>query len=274
MSELLSNTMCDILELAARFKYITFSQAKPLLLPVKSVSYIRSQFARLKNLGLLSSYNLEKPIKSESMYFLTEKGKDVVLSNSKIFADDIRLVTGVPMMVRDYAHRKQTVQIHLSLFYLLRGFGITIKVFACYFDKSGNNRKAGNLEAITKIPLTDGFFIPDAIMLTESNNETSIYLIECFCDNIATRPFQQLITKHMPALALGTPALKFGMKCNAIVLSVFENAGIKNKVIAQLEKQTNFNAFAHLFFFSDIRELMDNPAQAFKDIQGNPIIFK
>lgn len=273
MSMIISNTGSSILELLARFKFLCLSQMLPLI-GGKSISYTRGQLASLKNKGLIASYSLEKPIKSESMYYLTEHGKELLLSNAKVFADDIRLVLGVPFFVRDYAHRKATIQVHISLFYHLQSLGITITDFLCYFDKSGNNRKAGNLEALTKIPIGNAFFIPDCIMLTKSEEQTTLYLIEMFCDATATRPIDQFYTKHLPAIAQGSPAEKFGLEANPFVLSAFDSPTIKQKVIEKLLGHNQFKAFADLFYFTTVEELKEHPANAWKDINGKTLVFK
>lgn len=272
MDMIVSNTQATILELLARFKFLTLSMLKPLV--AKSTSYMRGQLASLKSRGLISSYNLEKPIKSESMYYLTEQGKELLISNSKIFPEDIRLVIGVPFFVRDYDHRKQTIQIHLSLYYYLLSIGIVIADFLCYFDKSGNNRKSANLEALTKISIGNAFFIPDCIMLTQSEEKTMLYLIEMFCDATASRPLEQFFTKHIPAIAQGSPSEKFGLETNPFVLSAFESPTIKQKVIEKLQQQAKFKPFADLFFFCTIEELKHSPANAWKDINGNTLVFK
>ncbi len=269
---IVSNTQSNILELLARFKFMTLSMLRPLV--VKSTSYMRAQLSSLKGNGLIDSYNLEKPIKSESMYYLTEQGKDLLISNSKIFADDIRLVVGVPFFVRDYSHRKQTIQLHVSLYYHLLALGITITDFLCYFDKSGNNRKAGNLEALTKIPVGNAFFIPDCIMLTKSEEKTTLYLIEMFCDATIGRPIEQYYTKHIPAIAQGSPGDKFGLSANPFVLSAFESPTIKLKVIEKLQKDIAFKPFADLFYFATVDEVTQDCANAWKDINGNALFFR
>ncbi len=268
---IISNTQSNMLELIARFKFLTLSQLKPLI--AKSTSYMRAQLASLKTKGLIGSYNLEKPIKSESMYYLTEQGKELLLSNAKVFADDIRLVLGVPFFVRDYSHRKKTIQIHISLYYLLLALGITISDFLCYFDKSGNNRKVGNLEARTKIRLDNGFFIPDCIMLTKSEAKTTLYLIEVFCDATAARPLEQFYTKHLPAIAQGTPGETYGLAANPFVLSAFESPAIRQKVVQKLQQDNTFTPFTDLFYFATIEEVQHN-ANDWKDIDGNTIVFR
>jgi hypothetical protein len=273
MSTIISNTGATILELLARFKFLCLSQILPLI-GGKSVSYTRGQLAILKNKGLIASYNLEKPIKSESMYYLTEKGKELLMSNTKIFADDIRLVLGEPFFVRDYGHRKATIQVHVSLFYHLQSLDISIVDFLCYFDKSGNNRKSGNLEARTKIAVGTTFFIPDCIMLTKSEEKTTLFLIEVFCDASTTRPIEQLFSKHIPAIAQGSPAEKFGLAANPFVLSVFESASIAQIVIEKLQKLPAFKPFAHLFFIASLEDVKNETANAWKDIDGNMLVFK
>lgn len=271
MSDVLNHTMCDILEIVARFKFVCLSQMLPLL--GKSTSYVREQLSRLKGIGLLASYNLEKPIKSESMYYLTEKGKAVLLDNAKVFAEDIKLPIGAPLAVRDYPHRRSTVSVLIGTYYHLSALNLHIAGFSYYFDKIGNNRKAGTLESVTKISIGDRHFIPDAIMLTGDAENRNIILIECFCDATATRPLAQIFGNYLPAIAIGSPGLKYGLKKNPIVLSAFEHGSIKDKVVAKLRQDSDFMPFAELFYFTSIEDMLHAPATAWKDIHGNIVNF-
>lgn len=268
---IIGQTESDILELVARFKFLTTSQLLPQL--KKSTSYIRSKLAALKSKGLLASYNLEKAIKSENMYYLTEKGKIAVLENSKLFADDIRLVIGQPFFVRDYTHRKQTIEVQLALYNYLPTIGVGIIEYLCYFDKSGNNRKSGNLQSLTKVELQDGFFMPDSIMVTECNEETNVYMIEVFCDTLAQRPIQQLYTKHIPALAQGSLSVRYGIQKNSKVLAAFEKASIRDKVIERLKTDGKAEAFKHLLYFTTVSELKQNSSNSWKDTDNNILDF-
>lgn len=267
---IINETQTNILNLLARFKFLTVSQMQPLL--SKSTGYIRIQLADLGKNGFVKCFQLSKTFKTEGMYYLTENGKDVILQHSKVFDGDIKLPVGQPLLVKDYSHRKQMISLTIALYYHVTGLGITVTEFMSYFDKQGDNRKSGNLEAKTKIPIGNGFFIPDGIMLTEKDGTKSMYFLEQYCDSSSTRVIEQ-IQKHVLAIAEGSPARKFGINANPVVLCCFEQEGIKNKVIEKLSNE-DFKPFEHLFYFCSLKDIIDDPSQALKNIQGDTIIFK
>lgn len=270
---LINQTQTDILENLARFKFLVNSQMIPLL--GKSAGYIRQQLALLVSDGYIKSYQLDRPGKAENMYFLTEAGKELIVSNEKIFPYDIKLPIGTPLIVKDYTHRKHMIDVQISLFHHLTKAGIHITEFMCYFDKIGANRKSGTLEAKTKIPLAgDTFFIPDGIMLTESDDGKSLYLIEMYCDRSTGRVIDQIRHKHLVAISLGTPAKKYDMAQNPVVLSAFENASVKDKAIQKLKEFPPFKHFEHLFFFASLQEIKTQGATAWKTINGVSIDFE
>lgn len=262
--KIISDTQSTILNLLGRFKFLTVSQMQPLI--DKSTGYIRIQLADLSKNGFIKCFQLSKTFKTEGMYYLTEGGKELILQHTKTFDTDLKLPIGQPLLVKDYTHRKNMISLTIALYYHITGLGITIIEMMSYFDKQGDNRKSGNLEARTKIPIGNGFFIPDGIMLTEHENSKAIYFLEMYCDASSTRCIEQ-IQKHVLAIAEGSPAAKFGIKVNPIVLACFEHEGVKNKVIEKLKNEA-FAPFAGLFYFTTIEDVKTNCANAWQNING------
>lgn len=125
--EVINNVQADILESLGRFKFLSTTQIKRLI--GKSLSYNREQIASLFERKYIKAYHLEKPAKAENIYYLSENGKDVLLQNHKFFADDIKIPKGVPLVVRDYVHRKHFVDVHIALYYFLKEKDISIEKF-------------------------------------------------------------------------------------------------------------------------------------------------
>ena len=268
--EIINDTQTNILSLLARFKFLVISQIVPLL--DKSIGYVRIQLAKLAKTGYIKSMQLNRPGKAENMYYLTESGKELILQHAKVFDDDIKLPIGVPLVVKDYSHRKSMISLTIVLYYHFAGLGITVKESISYFDKQGDNRKLGNLKARTKLPLGNGFFIPDGIMITDNGEEQTVWLVEMYCDNSSTRVISQILTKHLVCIAEGSTAAKFGIQANPFVLSCFANSGVKNKVIERLATNEMFKPFQHLFFFASLEEIQRD-SKAWQTINGNKIVY-
>src|SRR4028118_2405779 len=144
---LINNIQSDILESLARFSFLAVSQLQRIT--GKSLGYLREQLAILSHRKFIGSYHLERPGKAENIYYLMETGKELLLLHEKVFAGDIRVPVGVPLVVRDYQHRKNFVDMHIALYANMQEQGISITEFHAYFHKKGNNRTAHNLEAKT-----------------------------------------------------------------------------------------------------------------------------
>ena len=101
---IINNIQSDILENIGRYKFLTVSQIRRIT--GKSVSYIRENLSVLTKLNYIKAYHVEKYSKAENMYYLSEKGKDIIISHEKAFPEDIKLPIWTPLVVRDFQHRK------------------------------------------------------------------------------------------------------------------------------------------------------------------------
>lgn len=269
---LINNIQADILENVARFRFLSTSQLQ--YLTGKSVSYLRSQLAVLKERKLLKSYQVERAtlVKTESVYYITSNCREFLLSNQKAFANDIQLPVGIPLVVRDYFHRLQYVWINIFLYYHLKAQGAHIVSFHSYYDKKGNRRKDNDLEAKTKIALGENmFFVPDGVMITEHNNTQALYLIEMYCDRSKYRVLPSL-AQHARAISIGV-GKQFGISANPFILCAFEHEGVKQSVMKALQSNDRFKNVSKFFFFASLDDIRKNVGTAWKSIAGNQIVF-
>ena len=269
---LINNLQTEILENLGRFKFLTTSQIRQLT--SKSLSYVRENLSSLTQSGYIKTYRMEKFIKAENMYYLTEKGKDIIISHEKVFADKIKVPVGVPLVVKDFQHRKNFIDFHIALYQYLEDKETRIYRFYAYFDKIGNNRTAHNLESLTKISLGEGqFFIPDGIIITRNeSNDKNMYLMEMYNGKDTIRTLQQL-AKHSRAIALGTPAQKFKIQKNPYVLCVFEYESSKQAVIKRLQTNDRFIPLADFFFFISLEEMQKDFVNSWYNLNGKGLSF-
>ena len=267
--ELLNNIQGEILEHLGRFGFLAVSQFR--MLTGKSVGYLREMLGSLSRRGYIKSYRVEvtHKVRAENIYYLTGLGKEFLLAHKNVFADDIKLPVGTPLVVRDYFHRYHFVSVHISIYHYLKAYHIPLSFFLTYFDKTGSVKK-GNLTAKTRIPLEgQGFFIPDGIFKTDS----SLYLLEMYCDKDTKRILNSLAA-HARAIALGTPAMSFGMgKTNPYVLAVFAHDGIRQAVIKRLQHNENFTPMSKLFFFASLEDVQKDCGNAWQTINGERLMF-
>lgn len=265
---LINRIQADLMEYIGRFGFLAVSQC--VFLTGKTRGYIREMLGSLSSRGYVKSYRVEvaHKVRAENIYYLTSLAKEFLLSHKNIFADDIKLPIGTPVVVRDYFHRYHFVSVHIALYHHLMAKGINIDTFLTYFDKTGAARK-GTLTAKTTIPLEGrASFIPDGIMIAGNK----LYLIEMFSDKDAKRIINTLAT-HAGAIGLGTPGKTFDMPVNPIVLSVFENAGTKRAVIKRLAANPHFQPLKGLYFFASLDDVIKNVGQAFHTITNETLVF-
>ncbi len=269
--DMINNIQAEILENLGRFAYLTVSQLQRLT--GKSLGYLREQLASLSHRKYIKSYHIDRPGKAENMYYLTASGRDVLLDNEKCFADDIRLPKGIPLVLRDYNHRRNFIDMHIALYKYLTEHNVNVPVFLTYFDKQGNNRTAHNLEAKTKISLGDElFYIPDGIMITQVEQIRKLYLIELYNGKDTLRVINQL-SKHVKAIALGTASKKFNIQANPIVLCVFEHDSNKTSVVKRLQDNERVTAMNELFFFATLEKVHTECGKSFETIHKKQLVF-
>lgn len=265
---LINRIQADLLEYIGRYGFLAVSQC--VLLTGKSTGYLREMLGSLSRRGYVKSYRVEvaHKVRAENIYYLTSLAKEFLLSHKNVFADDIKLPIGTPVVVRDYFHRYHFVSVHIALYQHLQAKGIGIDTFLTYFDKTGAARK-GTLTAKTTIPLEGKeAFIPDGIMIAGDK----LYLIEMFADRDTKRIINSLAT-HARAISLGSPGKAFDMPMNPIVLSVFEHEGIKTAVIKRLATNPNFQPLKGLYFFASLEAVKSNIGQAFHTITNETLVF-
>lgn len=270
--EIINTIKAEILENLGIYTFLTLSQFQRLT--GKSATYLREQLAILSQKKLIKSTHIEVAgVRLENIYHLSEAGKEVLIEHEKVFAENIRIPTGATV-VRDYTHRKNYTTVKIELYELLRKQQITVQLFLNYFDKSGNNRVAGNLESKTKISLGDEFFfMPDGILITEKGEHRTLYLIEMYNGKDTGRTINQ-IAKHTRAISLGTPGQKFGIQDNPKILCAFEHEASKQAVIQRLQNNERFTSYmGELFFFASLKDIVSDCSTAWKTIVQKSLVF-
>lgn len=263
--ELINNTQSNILENLGRFKFLTTSQIQRLC--GKSIGYIREQLSSLQQRKYIASYNLEKAGRAEYIYYLVEKGKNILLENNKVFDQDIKIPVGVPLVVRDYNHRKNFVDLQIALYQYFSENEIEIEIFNAYYDKTGNNRTDSNLQSKTRLDLgNNSFFMPDGICITDYSGSKEIYLLEMYNGKDTLRTISQ-IAKHSKAIATGAAGKKYNIQKNPLVICAFEFESAKQAVMKRLEQNERFKPVSEFFYFGTLHELQKDFKNSFENLK-------
>ena len=142
--------------------------------------------------------------KLESVHFLTEHGERLLVEGLGLEQSEVRRPIGrSSLFYKDYNHRRNTIDIHVSLLKEQYAENGKIIFFDTYFDQEGNNRRDANARSKTKIDLEDGsHLIADAVTLWQGEAETMLFVIEMYNGKDTGRVERQLY-QHLVALAEG-----------------------------------------------------------------------
>lgn len=274
LMERLTTLQSNILIQLARYKFLTVSQLYRLGLS-KDISWIRTQARELSQAGqpLIDRINFNiTPHKGkvENIYFLTKKGKEALIEGMNKEEKSIKVPIGNPTNIyKDYTHRKNTIdfQIEAYLWAETQERGTYIDFFDCYFDKIGNNRTAGNLQAKNKIALEgDDYIIPDAVFLLETEHRPYLFLFEMYDGRDTKRVIDQ-VTKHVKAIELGTPSDKYNHPYAHRVILLFEFEEMKNAFLSRTHKDSYFDNVSVCFKCKSIEAMQKDFFGGWKNLK-------
>jgi len=247
------------LEWLAVYKYLTSSQFVKMGL-FKKRAYVTNSLKVLIDMKkpLIAKHDFN-PItgKLESFYYLTKHGKNFLIDELDYSEVQIKAPRGLsPVRLKDYLHRKSTIDFHIGFKQWLDSNGGEIDFLDYYFDKAGNNRssdKNAYVTALNKIQLdATNSFIPDINMELSFDDEKYLYLFEQHNGNDAKRLFEQLYV-HILAISKGAVSKKYNFKKSHKIVVVCEYESVKNSVIKRLMKEKGIENYYNFFIFKTQR---------------------
>ncbi len=252
------------IELLAIYKYLTSSQFVKMEL-YKTRGYLTNALKALVDMKkpLLAKHDFN-PIngKLESFYYLTKHGKKFLMDECDYADYQIKVPSGLsPIYLKDYYHRKLTINFHINLRTWLKFKDGEVGFFNYYFDKSGNNRsddKSKYVTALNKVILgTSTSFIPDVNTMFSVDDKEYLYLFEQHNGTDAKRLFEQLYV-HIIAISKEVVPKKYNIKISHTVVVVCEYESVKKSVIQRLQKEKGIEHYNNFFIFKTNAELEDD----------------
>lgn len=267
------------LEWLAAFKYLTSSQFVRMGL-FKKRGYLTNALKVLidTNKALIAKHDFN-PIngKLESFYYLTKYGKNFLMDELDYTETQIKAPRGLsPIYLKDYFHRKSTINFHIRFRQWLEFNGGEINFLNYYFDKAGNNRsndKNKHVVALNNIQL-DGTnsFIPDVNMEFSLDGQKYLYLFEQHNGNDVKRLFKQL-WDHIFAISEKAVSKKYNFKKSHKVIVVCEHESVKQSVIQRLQDEKGIEDYNNFFIFKTNAELEANFYNNWTLINGDQVTF-
>ena len=207
------------------------------------------------------------------IHYITKKGAKLLAEALQIDSSEINHPKGIKLFTRDYFHRVQTVDLHISARKFAERYKLDFEFFHTYYEHTGaNNSKNPNQpkrQALTKIPLKDSYFIPDCIFkMIDPKGEPWLFTGEIYRGHTTKRTQQQLI-KHLEALEHASINKVYNYPRSVRILVVCEQEGA---MIALQKRVKNDPLFKHseaYFLFATLATIKADFATQWQDYSGN-----
>jgi hypothetical protein len=279
MIERLTSVQSNILIELARYKFLTASQLHKLNVG-KDIGWIRTQAKELEHrskpfIERITFGIVPREGKLEHVFFLTKQGKDILIEGMNMHPEEIKLPIGnASLFYKDYKHRRNTIDFQIALYkHIEEKEDFRVDFFDCYFDKVGNNRTSGNLEAKNKILIgEDDYIIPDAIFMLSNTERKFLFLFEMYDGKDTKRVFEQ-VRKHARATALGSPSEKYNHQNAHRIILLFEFERMKNAFLERTKNSKYFNDVAALFRCKSIEGMNEDFYRGWQTLKGESVGF-
>lgn len=259
-----------ILLALAQFKFLSNSQLYRLGI-AKELTWIREKTREMAEgkkplIGKISFGVHPKVGRLENMYYLTIHGQKVLIEDLGETPETIKIPTGTTLFYKDYTHRKNTIDFHIALSLCCEEESIELLFFDSYFDKIGNEGKAGSV-AKNKINIDkEDYIIPDAVFMLEKDQQQQLYLFEMYDGKDTKRTLQQL-EKHIQALVLGSPSVKYNFPKAHHIAALFEYESLENAVIERIGYNPQYQNITKFFRLNSLERMKNE--KCWKDLHGN-----
>lgn len=275
----LTENQVTAIKLLAKFKYLTSSQFVKMGM-YKKRAYLTKALKPLsdmkKPLILKHDFN---PIngKLESFYFLTKYGRQFLIDALEYQESKIKAPKGLsPISLKDYHHRKFTVDFHLNFYQWLKSNDGHIDFLNYYFDKSGNNRNGDKnqfVSALNRIHIDkNNSFIPDINTIFSIHEKQYLYLFEQHDGKDTKRLFEQLYV-HIIAISRNSVSIKYKFQKSHRIVVVCEEQSVKNSIIQRLQKIDGIEHYNKFFIFKTNTELQEDFFNNWTLISGEQTTF-
>lgn len=275
----LNETQETIIELLAKYKYLTSSQFVEMGV-YKRRAYLTRSLKPLLDMKkpLIKKFDFN-PIngKIESFYYLTKYGKQFLIDELGYLYTQIKIHKGLsPIKLKDYYHRRFSIDFHINLNLWLSSNKGNIAFLDYYFDKSGNNRSTDQSQYVTALNRIqidkNNSFIPDINTMFSVNEKKYLYLFEQHDGKDTKRLFEQL-QPHIIAISKNSVQKKYKLKSSHRVVVVCEFENVKNSILQRLQKVNGIEHYNNFFIFKTNEELKEDFFNNWTLINGKSTTF-
>jgi hypothetical protein len=208
------------------------------------------------------------------LYYLSKWGAEWLGEAFQVDTQDINAPKGAVIFTRDYYHRVQTIDTHISVRKFTQSIeGMECNFFHTYFEQSGANRTKDpdkkRKQALTKIPLKNGEgFVPDAIFsLTDPDGKEWLFTAEIYRNMTTKRTYQQL-QHHAESLDNGTISDLYQYKRAVRLLVVCEQENAMKALQKRLAGDELFKHCEPFMLFKTLEQVQHNFPYGWQTFSG------
>lgn len=269
---IISNIQEKILRELAKYKFLT---AKHLLnIGVsKNASFIQKSLKLLQNYSLIDKTDvgfIPTVGKSSNIYFLTKRGFDALIENTKLDISEIQYPKSKGgIFSNDYRHRVNTISVWIEIEKWIENTDKEMDFVDTYFQSTGNNKTENKLKAKTRLDFTNGKHIDsDLIFRYKTAQDSFLYCLEVYNDYQTTRVLTSL--KHyLTAGKEGTASRKYKHHKGFRILAVFEDGQTMDNAIKKLQIDNEFQGLSKFFLFKSLQNISNGFAENWIDLNNN-----
>lgn len=263
MIERITGVQTKILQGLARYKFLTTSQMIALEI-AKDRGNLHKDLVRLRDTKkpLIAQKvfgTMSKIGKIENIHYLTKRGAEVLETELNFDPQNIKYPIGTSTLFQqDYFHRKSTIDCQIAIDMQCLKNGLEILFYERYFDKGGENRTTGTLQAKTRIEIENKkFLIADSAFMLQTPIQKELYCLEMYNGKDTQRTFGQL-QQYVEALKLGSPSIKYSFNRGNRILCVFEFESMMKATIQRVNQDGYFTHTRKFFLFKTLEQMKEN----------------
>lgn len=194
----------------------------------------------------------------DRLMYLTKHGAALLAEALQYPLSQISYPKGRVPSYRDFTHRTQTVDLHISARTWCEANDAEMDFFQTYFEHQGGNNftdpNQPKRRAVNTITLKSGReFIPDCIFkIIDKNAKPYIFTAEIYRNHNTKRTHAQL-SQHLQAIGEGTISTLFSYSRAVPVLVICEKKGAMQALQKRLAQDPAFSQSERYFLFKTIQ---------------------
>ena len=206
-----------------------------------------------------------------NVYFLTERGACIIADALMIDRNKVKYPKRVSTTSVHFWHRTHAVDCHIAVKKWADKNNHCIDFYRDYFEYTGANRSRDMApqRSVTRVELSDGSIIPDAIFqMTDDAGKSRFFALEMYNQNRPQRTFEKML-EYCHALAEQALTKAFNYPSLPRVLMVFELDAALITHLARAKQHPALKKFLKFFYFTTLQEFESDFRAGWRTLDGD-----